>query len=323
MYYESTSLAWPKQNSEAPYILQSTGSVEVLEWFGSDDPYNEYFGGRIESASNFDNLNPNALVKTIPEYLREDPDNAPYDLFINMIGQHFDDLYLYTKDVTNRYDGDNRLDYGISKDLVAQALRDFGIKLYQNNFSSNDLYSALLGINGDGSILPPTGSEQINNYITASDQAIPLDNINKEVYKRLYHNLPYLLKKKGTIEGLRALITCFGVPTTVLRISEFGGKDKVNSNDWDYFYQKYGKALKTSEDLEDAYVKVPWLPLHSEHIKTETWKTPDTVMFRFKTSGIPPESHYSQSLWMVGTEKLTNDSNLDTKKNFDIGLLLF
>jgi hypothetical protein len=323
MYYESTSLAWPKQNTEAPYTLYGTGSTEVLEWLGSDIPSNQYFGGRIESASNFDNLNPDALIKAIPEYLRDDPDNAPYDLFINMIGQHFDDLYLYTKNVTNRYNNDNRLDTGISKDLVAQALRDFGIKLYQNNFSSNDLYSAFLGINASGSIFPPTGSELITSYVTGSDQAIPLNDVNKEVYKRLYHNLPYLLKKKGTIEGLRALITCFGVPTTVLRISEFGGKDRVNANDWDYFYEKYGKALTTSNGLDNAYPKIPWLPLTSHQIDNEEFRTPDTVAFRFKTSGIPDPSNYSQSLWIVGTEKTTNDSNLDTENNFDIGLFLY
>jgi hypothetical protein len=60
----------------------------------------------------------------------------------------------------------------------------------------------------------------------------PIDDINKSIYKRIYHNLPYLLKKKGTVEGLRALITTFGIPDTILRISEFGGKDKNNTNDW-------------------------------------------------------------------------------------------
>ena len=323
MYYQSNSLAWPKQNLEPPYTLYSTGSEEVLKWVGSDIPNNQYFGGRIESASNFDNQNPDALVKSIPEYLRDDPDNAPYDLFINMIGQHFDDLYLYTKAVTDRYDTDNRLNNGISKDLVAQALRDFGVKLYQNNFSSNDLYSAFLGINASGSALPPTGSELVTNYITGSNEVIPLNNVNKEVYKRLYHNLPYLLKKKGTIEGLRALITCFGVPTTTLRISEFGGKDRINANDWDYFYQKYSKALTTSTGLDNAYPKIPWLPLTSHQINNQEFRTPDTVAFRFKTQGIPNELNYSQSLWMIGTEKETNDSNLDTEKNFDVGLFLY
>ena len=56
-----------------------------------------------------------------------------------MIGQHFDNIWIYTKDITNKFSADNRLDYGISKDLVADAIRDFGVKLYANNFSIDDL----------------------------------------------------------------------------------------------------------------------------------------------------------------------------------------
>ena len=33
------------------------------------------------------------------------------------------------------------------RDLVADAIREFGIKLYSNNFNTNDLYTAFLGIN--------------------------------------------------------------------------------------------------------------------------------------------------------------------------------
>ena len=47
-----------------------------------------------------------------------------------MVAQQYDNTWLYTKDLTKRFDADNRLDYGISKDLVADAIKDFGIKLY-------------------------------------------------------------------------------------------------------------------------------------------------------------------------------------------------
>lgn len=319
LYYESSSTSWPKSNSTIPYTLYSTGSTEVLTWLGSDIISNPYFGGQIESASNFDNENLNALVKAIPEYLREDPDNAPYDLFIQMMGQHYDNLYFYTKDITNRFDGDNRLKFGISKDLVGEALRDFGIKLYQNNFTSEDLYTAFLGIDMEGNLLPPTGSELITNYITASNEVIPLDNVNKEIYKRLYHNLPYLLKKKGTVEGLRALINCYGIPDTVLRISEFGGKDKINTNDWDYYYRKYSKAVSTSNSQDKAYISTPWLPLYSNQISGSIWQVPNEVSFRFKTAGIPGPTNVTQSLWLVGTDPI----NLDTGKDFNVGLFLY
>jgi hypothetical protein len=317
LYFESTSLAWPKSNSTYPYTLYSTGSNEVLEWMGSDNPYSDFFGGRIASASEFDNLNSDALVKTIPEYLREDSNNEMYDVFINMLGQHFDNLYFYTQNVTDRFSGDNRLNFGISKDLVADALRNFGLKIYQNNFSSDDLYAAYLGISKDGSLLPPTGSEKITEYITGSSEVLPLNDVNKSTYKRLYHNLPYLLKKKGTTEGLRALITCFGIPDTILRISEFGGKDKIEDNDWDYFYRKYSKAFKISKQ-DNTYIKTPWLPLTSVVLKDRKWQVPSTVQFRFKTDGIPTPSNYSQSLWLLGT-----DHNIDNSEDFNVGLFLF
>ena len=48
----------------------------------------------------------------------------------------------------------------------------------------------------------------------------------KEIYKRIYHNLPYLLKTKGTRRGLRALINCFGISDTILKIKEYGGNKK-------------------------------------------------------------------------------------------------
>ena len=69
-----------------------------------------------------------------------------------MVGQNFDSVWVYIKDVTNKFNADNRLNYGVSKDLVADILRDLGIKIYQNNFSTNDLYSALLGVTPLGSL---------------------------------------------------------------------------------------------------------------------------------------------------------------------------
>lgn len=319
LYYESTSFAWPKSNSTYPYELYGTGSTEVLEWLGSDDPSNAYFGGRIATSSEFDTNNVDALVKTIPEYLREDSNNLPYDLFISMIGQHFDNLYFYTKDITNRFDSDNRLNFGISKDLVAEAIKNFGINLYQNNFSSDDLYSAFLGISKDGTNLPPTGSEKILYYVTGSQGLESLNDVNKATYKRIYHNLPYLLKKKGTIEGLKALLSCFGVPDTVLKISEFGGKDKINTNDWDYYYRKYSKAVNTSNGIDRAYIKTPWLPLYSAQIEDQEFRVPEAVQFRFKTDNIPDKTHYSQSLWTLST----HPHNLDTDRDFNVGLFLY
>jgi hypothetical protein len=293
LYYSSGAYAYPKSNSIAPYILQSTGSNEVLTWLGSSNEGSNVYGGVLLTASLYDNQNQNYLYNTVPKYLREDPINAGFELFISMIGQHFDNLYVYIDAITDRYDADNRVNYGIPKELVADALRSMGIKLYQNNFSSDDLYAAFLGINGSGSFLPPTGSELITNYVTASNEPIPLNNLNLETYKRLYHNLPYLLKKKGTVEGLRALINIFGIPDTILRISEFGGKDKDNTNDWDYFQNKFNYALFTSGNV-NQFINIPWLV-------NSLWDSqnskPESLLFRFKPQSLPKSQSYQSLLY--------------------------
>ncbi len=305
LYYTSGSYAWPKTTSQPPYALAKTGSNAVLTWFGSATEGNPYYGGMILSASQFDNLNQNNLYYTIPEYLREDPTNEPYQLFIEMVGQFYDNIWIYYKDVTEKYNADNRLENGISKDIVADAIRDFGIKLYQNNFSNEDLYTAFLGLTPGGALFPfpnitgslptPSGFEYVDTLISASNDYMPLDDVNKSLYKRIYHNLPYLLKAKGTLPALRTLITSYGIPDTVLRITEFGGKDKSNTNDWDYWQNTFNYSYYNSGSNT----------LSTEWELNGDWASPNnvpsTLAFRFKIKDLLQISGSSpQTLWKNG-----------------------
>ena len=301
LYYNSGSeYSYPKTNTEPPYILASTSSTEVVEWLGSADPDNVLYGGLALTASNYDQENQNYLYWSIPEYLRDDSDNDKYMLFVDMVAQQYDNSWQYIKNITTRFDADNRLDFGISKDLVADAIRDFGIKLYSNNFNNNDLYAAFLGLTPSGSSFPfpnmtgsfptPSGFEYVNTEISASDDIVPLDNVNKSLYKRLYHNVPYLLKTKGTLSGLRALITSYGVPDTILRINEFGGKDRDNFQDWDYTQNVFNYALEL--DGENSQITSSFLTNISWPEYSATEKTPKSVQWRFKTPGVPTASAY-------------------------------
>ena len=299
MYFNSGSeKSYPKQNAEPPYILFPSDSTEALTWVGSIDDSSPYYGGQAVLASEYDAENPNYLYNAIPEYLKEDPENAKYELFVDMVAQQYDNTWLYTKNLTTRFDADNRLDFGISKDLVADAIRDFGIKLYSNNFNSNDLYTAFLGITPSGSTFPfpymtgsiggvvntPSGYEYVDTEISASNDIVPLDNVNKSLYKRIYHNLPHLLKTKGTIAGIRALITAYGVPSTILRINQFGGKDRNNYKDWDYQEDIFNYAL----DLDGENYVLTKFGLNNKFETLET--APRSLQFRFKTPGIPTSS---------------------------------
>ena len=297
LYYNSGSTCWPKSNTAPPYVNVSTTSSAGLTWFASQSAVAELY----------DSENNDALTLAIPSYLRDDDNNQQFILFVEMVGQLFDEVFVYLQGITDKSDNDNRLTYGVSKDLVADVLRDLGIKIYQNNFSSNDLYQALIGITPSGSLfnlpfttptLPvPSGSglQYITTYITASTTSslIPTYDINASIYKRIYNSVPYILKKKGSYAGLRALINLFGVPDTVLRISEFGGQNKTNTNDYDYWYNQFNYAFYTSGS---NYVT-------SSFSLNTAWgssnNVPQAVEFRFKTDGLPQNtaSIASQSLW--------------------------
>jgi len=293
LYYESGSKAWPKTTSTQPYTLAGTGSAAVISWIGSSNSALPAYGGQLYTGSLYDELNKDNLLFTVPEYLREDSANLPYELFISMIGQHFDNLWIYSKGITDRLDSDNRPDFGAPKALMGDILRSFGLKVYTNQFSGDDLYSSLTGFSISGSGTPSTGSEKITSYVTAST-FIPASDITVEVYKRIYHNLPYLLKKKGTVEGVRALINIYGIPDTILRINEFGGKDKVNTNDFDNYQQVYNLAYYTGDS---GFVNSPFI--------IPSWNSnnvPNTVSVRFKpVNSNSLLTQRSQSLWDVET----------------------
>ena len=100
LYYESGSNAWPKTNSTYPYVNASTGSVAG----------NNFFIAQSVTASSYDSKNNDRLINAIPSYLKDDANNDQYKLFVDMIGQNFDSVWVYIKDVTNKYSADNRVD---------------------------------------------------------------------------------------------------------------------------------------------------------------------------------------------------------------------
>ena len=295
LYYESGSTCWPKTGNTPPYTNYLTTSTSGSNWLISQSLV----------AENYDLENNNALTLAIPSYISEDPDNLQFELFVEMIGQSFDSVFVYLQDVTNKYNADNRLNYGVSKELVADILRDMGIKIYQNNFTSDDLYSALIGFTPSGSLynLPYTTTqlpvpantflEYINTYVTASatGSLIPTEDINFETYKRIYANLPLLLKKKGSTQGLRNLITTYGIPDTILRVNEFGGQDK-NTNTADFWQNTHNYSLLSNATSSNA-VFIPFKNLNSNFGAI----FPQAIEIRIKPGFLSSSSiAYSQSI---------------------------
>jgi len=262
LYFESGSTSWPKSNNTKPYVNQSSATLASVAWFESTSA----------SASLYDELNESKLTYTIPEYLRQDSNNEPALLFADMIGQHFDELWTYANGITDKYDADNRLDYGISKDLVVKTLQNFGVNLYSSNFSTSNLTKLLLGEWYD------PDQEDVSMVVKATTEPTPDKDILNETYKRIYHNLPFLLKTKGTTRGLKALINCFGIPSGSVQIREFGG-------------------LPTGYEFSPGY---SYYTAPSEKIRLENTgsEIPGGTLSEY-TSIVKPNNDYSQDLHVV------------------------
>lgn len=224
--------------------------------------YNQY----CDSAIEFDENNLDNLYWNIPEYLRDDPKNYPYRLFIEMIGHSFDDIWVYIRNIKDLYKGDNRINFGISKELLTELLNNFGLKLYNGNFSTQDLYSSFLGTKRG--VIPynlmsfdlKPGSELIENYIDVEEGEMPLNDIEYRIFKRLYHNLPYLYKSRGTINALKTLINIYGIPEGTLTINEFGDDSKITTSenlilDSTLVFNQSLQQTKYSETIDDKLKK--------------------------------------------------------------------
>ena len=210
LYFESSSYTWPKSTSTLPYQLYSTSSATAQTW------YNNY----TSSAKLYDENNVNNLKNSLPSFVVDDPDNNQYLVFLNMMGQYFDNIWIFLKSITDVNIADNNLEQGVSKDLVYHVLKSYGIKLY-NAQGGEDLNQFLIGSD--------SGSANFDNNFTPSGSYlnnIPRKDLLAEIYKRIYHNLPYLVKNKGTVAGIEGLITTFGITGSILNTKEFGGSTK-------------------------------------------------------------------------------------------------
>jgi hypothetical protein len=243
LYFENTSnltssvqysiTPYPKSGSLKPFSLLSTGSVSASVWFN----------WATTNALDYDNNNYDNLEFAVPPFLGDSGDNQPFFLFLNMVGHYFDNIWIYLKSITDLNLANNNLEVGISRDLVYSQLKSLGLHLY-NSQAGESVDQFLIGAN--------TGSSTWDNNTTITGSYlnnIPRKDLVSELYKRIYHNLPLLVKTKGTVAGLDHLMTIFGIPnqtyytigsesfytptgssvtSSILNVKEFGGSLKSN-----------------------------------------------------------------------------------------------
>jgi hypothetical protein len=259
---EPTSLVYPKYLISAPltglpiYSLRETFNPIVTSWYDA----------LINDAREFDKYNPNYIVHNIPEFIYADTDNADFLLFLDMIGQHFDAVWVHINGLTQMKVVDEAGLKGVPKDFVLNTLKSLGWN-GRRSFDSQFLWEYAFGQNKDGS----------PKYSTS------LEDANNQVWRRILNNLPYLLKHKGTSRAMKAIMACYGVPQSMLTIMEFGGpQDPTKGGVSEFTFDDRTAALTLEPS---ASVVIPWKTIASTGLKPqgiEFMVKPDVV----KTSKI-------------------------------------
>jgi hypothetical protein len=261
LYYESASYetssygefypsTWPKSTTTKPYPLYSFTSSQVEEWYV----------GALASASIYDQNNTNALTRNLPAHIVEDSDNDTFTQVVKVAGHYFDDILPYIDEYTNKYNKSQELTAGLSKDLLYLIGQNLGFE-FENGAALDELWNYTLGTDATGSVNTA--------YETSTSDTM------KETWKRLINNLPYLVQTKGTERCLRALINCFGIPESILRIKEYGGHEGGFDKKSDFVYDRFNYAFVAGYNgqttgLPAQQVKVPWQRLSGSNATAQT-----------------------------------------------------
>ena len=266
--YESTSsLAYPKKADGV--TLQSTGSGDSIAWLNS----------LIVASSDYDSLNENYLVNNIPEFIAVDSENDDYKLFLQMIGHHFDIIWSYIKGLERLKTVEEKHRMGVTDDMLKHILKNYSW-IPASSKNSSQLWEYALGYRDSNqtSKLVKTGKEY-----------------ESTIWRRILNNLPYLLKHKGTRRGISALLTTYGIPSSLLTIMEFGGPRNTESQSSTFTFDDRTAAAVFQADY-DSKVNVDW------NVTNEV-SSSHALEFRVKTNERNNQTIISnEPHWNIGLE---------------------
>lgn len=238
-------------------ILSYPGAGE-LELSSSDsNVVNSWYSTASLSADLYDKDNVNILTNNLPKHI-VNRENQDFILFFNMIGQHFDNLWAYTKKLSDVKKVENKYKGGIFDKLIPNMLNSLGwdVDLHQD---SQTLWEYAFGY------LDSSGTNK--SELSGKDR-------KNEILRRILNNLPYLYKYKGTKRALHAAMACYGVPTSALTILEYGGPSAPDSKFSTFTFSEPASSIRFTGTES---VRVPW----KEYINTSDY--PNTVEIRFNS----------------------------------------
>lgn len=246
--YQSSSVdgfTYPKQNGTGS--LYNSTSSNVIEWYESI----------YESATIYDDSNKASFVNNLPQHIQNDEEGQDFILFFNMIGQHFDIIWLHIKGFQESKKLEHKYEIGIKDELIYHMLESLGWDA-DMGVKSQFLWEYAFGKHSDGTQISTMNGKDRQH----------------EIWRRLLNNLPYLNKHKGTKRALHAAMACYGVPASLLTVMEFGGPQDPQLNATTKFtFEDRTAALNLNGTSQ---ISVDWKEFNGDY--------PNSVEFRINTT---------------------------------------
>jgi hypothetical protein len=185
---------------------------------------------------------------------------------------------------------------GMPDELLYSVAKQFGWNLTNGN-QSQDLWQYALGVSEDG--IPITGSN------TIGDPSVSGEKSTYTIWRRIVNNLPLLLKSKGTKRSIQALLSCYGIPQSMISINEYGGPRLERAPVYEKLNFDYALDLINN----------------SAGTVTVDYNQPiEAVELRFRTDDVVknPLLPSTMNLFTIGTNTVTLDYDSGTKGTIQI-----
>ena len=246
LYLSSSTDGLTYPGAGGAQLSASTDTI-VLDWYDNI----------IASAEDYDYYNTSNLVNNLPQHIQDDDAGQEFILFFNMIGQHFDIIWSYTKGLQQSKKLEHKYEIGIKDELIYHLLESLGWDA-DMGVKSQFLWEYAFGKHSDGTQISTMSGKQRQ----------------QEIWRRLLNNLPYLTKHKGTKRALHAAMACYGVPASLLTVMEFGGPQDPQLNATTKFTFEDRTAALNLNGL--SQISVDWKEFNGDY--------PNSVEFRLNTT---------------------------------------
>jgi len=180
------------------------------------------------NAEQYDLNNRDSLYVNAPDYIKTDANNQDYLTFLNMIGHHFDNIYTYIAAMPIDRQVKNQLTSSIPTNTLKEMLYSFG-------WDVDDIIGSL-----------DIDEVYLNSMDSSSYNALSGQQRLQTIWNRILVNLPGIYKTKGTLECVNYLMACYGLPSSMITIREYGGTDYSENTTPTYTLDEKTYMLKFS-----------------------------------------------------------------------------